>query len=114
MIHFLSNHKDTSALEIISGEQVSLIPHPYIEPEWSVPELREKCSETISQAVAAEKLVANGDYTLVSLVVIERAKAGKQTGFLGMKKLNTPSNEKDSEGNIVHRNILKPVSLRWV
>lgn len=114
MIHFLSNHTDTSALEAITGESVTVIKHPYIEPEWTVEEIQERCATVIQRAVAAQWLVINGDYTLVSLIVIARHEANKETGFIAMKKLNEPSNEKDADGNIVHRNVLKPVAIRWV
>ena len=114
MIYFLSNHKDTSAIEAMTGESCTVIPHPYIEPEWTISEIKQRCATIIQQAITAEKLVINGDYTLVSLIVIARHQAGKPTGFMAMKKLNEPSNEKDKEGNIVHRNVLKPIGIRWI
>jgi len=114
MIHFLSNHKDTSPLEAITGEDVTLIPHPYIEPEWTTAEVGDKCHQVIARAIRAEKLVANGDYTLVSMIVLIRATMGKQTGFLCMRKLNEPTAARDPDGNIVHRNVLRPVGVRYV
>ena len=114
MIHFFSNHTDTSAIEELTSDAVTVIPHPYIEPEWSVEEIQTRCFAVIQQAMAAERLVINGDYTLVSLIVLARHQEGKKTGFVAMKKLNAPSNEKDADGNIVHRNVLKPVAIRWV
>lgn len=114
MIHFFSNHKDTSAIETLTGEPCTVIPHPYIEPEWSVEEIQDKCATVIQQALDANELVINGDYTLVSIIVLARHQAGKKTGFVAMKKLNAPSSEKDEAGNIIHRNVLKPVAIRWV
>lgn len=114
MIHFLSNHSDTSAIETITGQPVTVIKHPYIEPEWSVDQVQERCATVIQQALDADKLVLNGDYTLVSMIVIARHQVGKATGFIAMKKLNEPSSEKDADGNIIHRNVLKPVNIRWI
>lgn len=114
MIKFFSNHKDTSAIEQITGEKVEVIPHPYIEPEWSVEEVRNNCSGVINDAIDADKLVINGDYTIVSIILLARARAGKLTGYLCMKKLNKPTSEKDADGNIIHKNILKPVNIRWI
>lgn len=114
MIHFLSNHKDTQPLKDITGEDVTLISHPYIEPEWTTEQVSAKCRRTIADAVRAEKLVANGDYTLVAMIVLIRATMGKSTGFIAMKKLNEPTAERDADGNIVHRNVLRPVGVRYV
>jgi len=114
MIKFFSNHDDTKELERITGEKVEVISHPYIEPEWTIEDVEEKCGKQIREAVDAEKLVINGDYTLVSMITIKRFLKGKKTGFIGMKKLNKPTNEKDKDGNIVHKNILKPVNVRWI
>lgn len=114
MIHFFSNHKDTSAIEAITGEPVNVIPHPYIEPEWTVEDVKRNCEKQIAAAVFAERLIINGDYTLVSLILLARRRLGKSTGFLCMKKINEPCSEKDSDGNIIHRNILKPVNVRWI
>jgi len=113
-VHFLSNHKDTSFLEEYLKADIERIPHPYIEPDWSEEEVWSNCIETIRCAVDAETLVANGDYFLVGVVLRERLKAGKPTGFIAMKKFNEPSNEKDADGNIVHRNILRPIAVRWI
>lgn len=114
MIHFFSNHKDTKFIEELTGEEVRVIAHPYVEPEWSESEVAERCAAAIEAAVSANKLIINGDYFLVSHIVLSRSAAGKKTGFLAMKKFNEPSNEKDREGRIVHRNILKPVAIRWI
>lgn len=76
--------------------------------------MAQKCATVIQQATWCEKLVLNGDYTLVSLIVIARRMVFKKTGFLAMKKLNEPTAEKDADGNIVHRNVLKPIAIRWV
>lgn len=114
MVYFFSNHTDTAFIESFMNDTVSIIKHPYIEPEWSVSDIEEKCQNEISQAVEAEKLVINGDYTLVAIILKKRFDLGKQTGFIAMKKLNEPSNEKDRFGNIIHRNILKPIGIRWV
>lgn len=113
-VHFMSNHKDVSFLENHFGHEINLVPHPYIEPEWSETEFREKCAQVIARAVAAEILVMNGDYFLVVTILKARLEAGKRTGFIAMKKFNEPSNEKDSEGRIIHRNVLKPVAIRWI
>ena len=112
-VHFLSNHK-ASFLEEHLKADIERIPHPYIEPDWSEEEVWSNCIETIRCAVDAEALVANGDYSLVGLVLRERLRTGKPTGFIAMKKLNEPSNEKDAAGNIVHRNVLRPVGVRWI
>jgi len=113
-MHFFSNHKDVSFIEAHTEEKCMLIQHPYIEPEWSVEEIRSRCAKEIGQAVEAEKLIINGDYTLVAIILLARAEEGKPTGFLAMKKFNEPSNEKDAEGRIIHQNILKPVGIRWI
>ena len=114
MITFFSNHTDTSFIEEYTGEQVRVIKHPYIEPEWTFAQVLTNCKDEINEAVKATKLIINGDYTLVSSIVMERFLQNKRTGFIAMKKLNEPTSEKDSEGNIIHRNILKPINIRWI
>lgn len=114
MITFFSNHTDTNYINEFTGEEVELIPHPLLQAEWSVEEIEENCKNEILEAVTAEKLIINGDYTLVAIILKKRFELGKITGFIAMKKLNAPSNEKDQFGNIIHRNILKPVGVRWV
>lgn len=114
MIYFLSNHKDTAFLESLTNEKITLISHPYIDPNWTSNELLENCKGVIDQAVRAERLVANGDYSLLSTIIIRRFKLGKKTGFICMEKLNKPSSERDEAGNIVHKNILKPINIRWI
>lgn len=114
MIHFFSNHADLTALGELTGEQIILIPHPYVELEWNVEQVKGRCAAAINRALEAERLVINGDYTLVALVVLARKQAGKPTGFFAMKKLNEPTAEKDAEGNILHRNVLKPIQVRWI
>lgn len=114
MIHFLSNHKDASVIESLTGEPCTLIPHPYIGPEWDTNDVIQKCARVIKQAVECDLLVLNGDYTLVSLIVLCRLDADKKTGFLAMKKISELSSEKDAEGNIVYVDFLQPVGIRWV
>lgn len=114
MIKFFSNHKDVSYIEKFTGKKCGIIPHPYIEPDWDIEELKEKCSQEIKEAISADELIINGDYTLVSMIVIERHKQNKRTGFICMKKLNEPTAEKDKDGNIIHKNILKPINIRWI
>ena len=114
MIHFFSNHKDTAPLVLLTGEQVTVIPHPYIEADWSMDDIRLFCKDAIQEAVTADKLIINGDYSIVSLIVSQRLQKGKKTGFIAMKKMNEPSNEKDENGNIIHRNVLKPIGIRWI
>jgi hypothetical protein len=114
MITFFSNHADTSFIQEHTGEEVTHIKHPYIEPEWSTVDIIKNCTQEIKQAVEATTLIINGDYTIVSLIVLERFKKGKKTGFMCMKKLNEPTAEKDSDGNIIHRNVLKPIGIRWI
>lgn len=115
MIHFFSNHKDTSDIEALTGEKVEVIPHPYVKPQWTTMEiLCGECSSAIDRAIKADQLIINGDYTLVSLIVLERNRLGKETGFLCMEKLNAPTSERDAAGNIIHQNILKPVNIRWI
>lgn len=114
MIHFFSNHKDTSFVTEMTGEEVALIPHPLIEAEWTVEEIKSYCLKEITQAVDAEKLVLNGDYTIVHIISHERSRLGKQTWYISMKKLSEPGweGQKDENGNIVHRNVLRPVAIR--
>lgn len=114
MVYFMSNHTDVKFLESYLGRDVKIIKHPYIDPEWDAKDIAKFCSDVIDEAVEANYLVLNGDYTLVSIIVLKRAEIGKSSGFIAMKKLNEPSNEKDKDGNIIHRNVLKPVGIRWV
>ena len=114
MVHFLSNHKDTSFVELFTGSEVTHIPHPYIDPKLSENDVWDKYGNVIQQAAEADTLVINGDYFLVALILKERLKAKKVTGFIAMQKFNEPSNEIDSEGNIIHKNILRPMQIRWV
>ncbi len=114
MIHFFSNHKDTSFLEQYFNEQVRVILHPYIEPEWSVDEILTNCKVVIQEAIKAERLIINGDYTLVAIILLERHRLGRPTGFICMRKLSGNKTLIDSDGKIVHQNVLKPVNVRWV
>ncbi len=114
MVYFFSNHKNTSFLEQFLREEVTIIPHPYIEPQWSMEDLIEKCDVEISLALLVDKLIINGDHSLVSYIVVKRNRLGKKTGFITFQKLNEPTKEKDNSGNIVHKNILRPISVRWL
>lgn len=113
-VTFLSNHKDASFLESYLKLPVEIIPHPYIEPEWNEEQVEERCADVIRKAVEAEILILNGDYFLVAIILRARIMEGKRTGFISMKKYNEPSNRKDSEGRIIHNNILKPIGVRWI
>ena len=114
MIYFFSNHTDIEFIKSFCKDSVNVIKHPYIEPEWTTQDVERNCHNEIDLAVEADQLIINGDYTLVAIILKKRFELGKQTGFIAMKKLNEPSNEKDSNGNIVHRNVLKPIGIRWV
>lgn len=114
MISFFSNHKDTAAIEALTGEPVEVIPHPYIRPEWTAEDVKEHCAEAIAKAVDAAKLIINGDYTLVSIIVTARYMSGKKTGFVAFEKIGDSETKKDKAGNITHKNILKPVNIRWI
>lgn len=120
-IIFLSNHKDTGTLKDIlikkglKNPNVVHLAHPYIEPEWTTEEVKENCKFVIELAVNAEHLIMNGDYTLVSVIVLERRKLGKKTGFITMKKLSSPDGaKKQKDGSIKHSNILLPVNIRYI
>lgn len=115
MIYFLSNHKDTSFLrKYFKGEEVEVIPHPLIEFEWTENDIYTWCSDVIAKAVNADILIMNGDYTLVGIILLERSCLGKKTGFLAMKKMNEPCSERDADGKITYRNVVKPVGVRWI
>lgn len=114
MIKFFSNHTDIKFLEEFTKEEIRLIQHPYIEPEWSIEDIKRKCNKEITEAIIAEKLIINGDYSIVSIIVLARARLSRPTGFICMRKFNEPSTEKDANGNIIHRNVLKPVNVRWI
>lgn len=114
MIYFLSNHTDTESVERITGEQVRIIAHPYIEPTWSIEEMRDKCKRTLRAAAEAEKLIINGDYTLVAMVFLERYLLGKKTGFICFEKRGNSQNTKHADGSITHSNVLVPVNVRWL
>ena len=85
-----------------------------MEPEWNEKTILELNKDVIRRAIDAETLVINGDYFLVSYITVRRSGAGKKTGFLAMKKFNEPTSEKDADGRIIHKNILKPVGIRWL
>lgn len=114
MIKFLSNHKETTLVEILHGEEVQLIPHPYIQPSWSVADLRRECAAIIADAVSCEKLIINGDYTLVALIAIERFKLGKKTGYVCFEKIGASQAVKQADGTILHSNVLRAVNVRWL
>lgn len=114
MILFLSNHTDLEPIQRITGEEVKLLKHPYVMPEWTTEELIKECKTVIEQAVNAENLVMNGDYTLVAIILRNRLILDKKTGFLTMKKIENPVTGKDARGVIKHSNVLLPVGIRWV
>src|SRR4030042_6047663 len=107
-IAFLSNHKDITFLKSI-GYDVELIIHPYIEPEWSEEQVQQNCAAVINRAVDVDLLVMNGDYFFVAIILKARLAKGKRTGFIAIKKFNEPCPiEKDVEGKIMYKNIVKP------
>ena len=113
-ITFLSNHDDLTPLQkFFPDAEIVLIRHPYVEPHWTTDELAARCSETINAAINAAELVINGDYTLVSLVVLNRWKADKRTGFLCMKREEARS-ERGPDGRIRNQNVLTPCGVRWI
>lgn len=116
MIHFFSSHTDTSFLqEYFKGEEITIIPHPHLDQNWSVSEIREHCRAEIGAAIAADILIANGDYTLVGMILLERSRLGKKTGFFAMKKMNrTEFAKPGSAGQIEYKNIVRPVGIRWL
>ena len=115
MVYFLSNHRDTSFIkECFSHDEIEVIPHPCLSPDWSAEDIEEKCKDIIEQAVEAETLIMNGDYTLVGLILLERSREGKWTGFLSMKKESSPDITKSPDGKITYSNTVKPVGIRWI
>jgi hypothetical protein len=115
MVHFLSNHKDISFLQqYFKGEPITIIPHPVLDPDWSEIEIKEKCQAVIEQAIQADILIANGDYTLVGMILLERSRVDKKTGFLAMKKMSGSDSVRDAEGKITFQNVVKPVGVRWL
>ena len=112
---FLTNHKETELVQAVVGEPIELINHPYIDPDWSVDDVCRECADVIAQAVDADKLILNGDYTLVSLIVLARAAhGGKPTGFVCFKKIGESVSKKNADGTITHSNVLQPVNVRWL
>jgi hypothetical protein len=97
MVHFLSNHKDIFYLkEYFPGEEIEVIPHPHLSPNWTAEDIEVNCKDVIEKAVQAEKLIMNGDYTLVGMILLKRSHAGEWTGFLSMKKESSPDAQKSS------------------
>jgi len=116
-ILFLSNHSDTSPIKSVLGNDIEIewIKHPYIEAEWNINDIKENCKEVIKKCINVDTLILNGDYTLVYLIVIERFRMKKKTGFISFKKLSKPDGTiKLPDGSIKHSNILKPVGIRWI
>uniref|UniRef100_A0A6M3L7D5 Uncharacterized protein n=1 Tax=viral metagenome TaxID=1070528 RepID=A0A6M3L7D5_9ZZZZ len=114
MVYFLSNHKDTSFIEEHLKDSVEVISHPCLSPDWTVDNIQTRCAEEIKKAIEADNLIMNGDYTLVGLILLERARRGKKTGFLAMKKMSGTKMQKDSDGKINYSNTVKPVGIRWI
>lgn len=112
-IYFFSNHSDLEPLKQLTGEEVVHIPHPLIRPEWGDGRVLEECKVVIDQAIAVDRLVINGDYFLVSHIVIRRWKRGRITGFMAMEKRN-PGTTTKLGNEIRHTNVLVPVGIRWL
>ena len=114
MVKFLTNHRETDLIHAVVGEAIELITHPYIDPSWSVDDMCYHCAETIAEAVAADRLIINGDYTLVSWIVLLRHTAGKPTGFVCFEKIGESVSKRNEDGTITHSNVLIPVNVRWL
>ena len=114
-IAFMSNHKDTAFIESqFPSERVELIPHPYIEARWTMPMIRFELRDFISRCCEPDILVLNGDYSLVSLIVLERFHLNRRTGFISMEKRNAPDAQKLADGSIRNTNVLVPVGIRYL
>lgn len=114
MIYFFSNHKDVSFIEELTGQKVERIQHPLIEPDWNEHAVLNNCHEVIQKAVDAEALIINGDYFLVSHIVLQRYMMGRKTGFVAFARKPGDNAVRDKQGNIIHKGVLKPVGIRWI
>lgn len=113
MIYFLSNHSDTSFLRrFFPIEEIILIPHPLLKPEWDADQIKLQCASEIGKAVQVDTLIMNGDYTLVGLILLERAKLGKRTGFIAFRRIGGGAGV--YKGKISHQAVLEPVGIRWL
>jgi len=113
MIKFLSNHTPDE-VELLLGERVRVIAHPYVQPRWTIADIRRECADTLRDAVSEAKLILNGDYTLVALIVLDRAALGLPTGFICFDKIAPSEADKQADGTIKHVNVLRAVAIRWI
>lgn len=138
-LYFLSNHADLEPLRRIAAaeyrlppEQIEVIriPHPLLKGAWDTADVARECRAIINLCVdpgcedheRPADLILNGDYCLVSLIVIERLAAAAahpgwigRTGFLAMDKLSDQDGAKRRpDGSIEHRSVLIPVRIRWL
>ena len=114
MVKFLTNHRETDLIQAVVGDVIELITHPYVDPSWSVDDVCINCADVIGEAVDADRLIINGDYTLVSIIVIARHAQHKPTGFVCFAKIGESVSKKNADGTITHSNVLQPVNVRWL
>ena len=96
MIKFFgTNLEIKSHLEKILNEKIDMIKQPVIRADMTIREIKEICKNEFLESIMAQSLILAGDFSLCSIIAIDRARLNKKTGFIAY------------EDN-------RPVNIRWL